>query len=131
MHSIYERAHQRATGVRNSIGTYPFRSRADIGKAGAETLTRSWTGIRYIEVAGPEDYSPLDIADAFAAAVGHPTSTRSPFPERNERRYGLTRDASGADGASLGRRWLMDSTPVGFTLAYPEQSMWMERRRFV
>ena len=40
---------------------------------GAETLTlQSWTGIRHIEVAGPEDYSPLDIADAFADAVGRP-----------------------------------------------------------
>lgn len=71
MHSIYERAHERATGVPNSIGTYPFRICADIGKAGGETLTRSWTGIRYIEIAGREDYSPLDIANAFAAAVGH------------------------------------------------------------
>ena len=39
---------------------------------GAETLTQSWTGIRHIEVAGPEGYSPLDIADAFAEAVGRP-----------------------------------------------------------
>jgi NAD(P)H dehydrogenase (quinone) len=45
---------------------------ADIGKAGADTLTQSWTGIRHIEVAGPESYSPLDIADAFADAVGRP-----------------------------------------------------------
>ena len=45
---------------------------ADIGKVGAETLTQSWTGIRHIEVAGPESYSPLDIADAFAEAVGRP-----------------------------------------------------------
>jgi NAD(P)H dehydrogenase (quinone) len=44
----------------------------DIGKVGAETLTQSWTGIRHIEVAGPEGYSPLDIADAFADAVGRP-----------------------------------------------------------
>jgi len=27
---------------------------ADIGKVGAETLTQGWTGIRHIEVAGPE-----------------------------------------------------------------------------
>jgi NAD(P)H dehydrogenase (quinone) len=47
---------------------------ADIGKVGAETLTQSWTGIRHIEVAGPESYSPLDIADAFADAVGHPVA---------------------------------------------------------
>ena len=45
---------------------------ADIGKTGAETLTQSWTGVRHIEVAGPESYSPLNIAEAFAEAVGRP-----------------------------------------------------------
>jgi len=51
---------------------FPLVATANIGKVGAETLTQSWTGIRHIEVAGPEGYSPLDIADAFAEAVGHP-----------------------------------------------------------
>src|SRR6202050_1112703 len=51
---------------------FPLVAPADIGKAGAETLTQSWTGIRHIEVADPEGYSPLDIADAFADAVGGP-----------------------------------------------------------
>jgi len=51
---------------------FPLVATADIGKAGAETLTQSWTGTRHIEVAGPEGYSPLDIADAFADAVGRP-----------------------------------------------------------
>jgi uncharacterized protein YbjT (DUF2867 family) len=51
---------------------FPLAATADIGKVGAETLTQSWTGIRHIEVAGPEGYSPLDIADAFAEAVGRP-----------------------------------------------------------
>jgi len=49
---------------------FPLVATADIGKAGAETLTQGWIGIRHIEVAGPEGYSPLDIADAFAEAVG-------------------------------------------------------------
>jgi NAD(P)H dehydrogenase (quinone) len=31
---------------------------ADIGKAGADVLRQKWTGTRYIEVAGPEQYSP-------------------------------------------------------------------------
>jgi NAD(P)H dehydrogenase (quinone) len=52
--------------------TFPLVATADIGKMGAETLTEGWTETRYIEVAGPEDYSPLDIADAFAEAVGRP-----------------------------------------------------------
>ena len=51
---------------------FPLVATADIGKVGAETLTQNWTGIRHIEVAGPEGYSPLDIANAFAAAVGRP-----------------------------------------------------------
>jgi len=51
---------------------FPLVATSDIGKAGAETLTQSWTGIRHIEVAGPEGYSPLDIAEAFAEAVGRP-----------------------------------------------------------
>jgi NAD(P)H dehydrogenase (quinone) len=50
----------------------PLVATADIGKVGAETLTQGWTGIRHIEVAGPEGYSPLDIADIFADAVGRP-----------------------------------------------------------
>src|ERR1700749_1559382 len=44
---------------------------ADIGEVGAETLIQSWTGIRHIEVAGTEGYSPLDIAGTFADALGH------------------------------------------------------------
>ena len=51
---------------------FPLVATADIGKVGAETLTQSWTGTRHIEVAGPEGYSPLDIADAFANALGRP-----------------------------------------------------------
>jgi NAD(P)H dehydrogenase (quinone) len=51
---------------------FPLVATADIGKVGAETLTQNWTGIRHIEVAGPESYSPRDLADAFAKAVGHP-----------------------------------------------------------
>jgi NAD(P)H dehydrogenase (quinone) len=42
---------------------------ADIGKAGADVLRQEWTGTRYIEVAGPEQYSPNDIARAFTIAL--------------------------------------------------------------
>src|ERR1700735_327563 len=51
---------------------FPLVATADIGKVGAETLTQSWIGIRHIEGAGAKGYSPLDIADAFADAVGRP-----------------------------------------------------------
>jgi uncharacterized protein YbjT (DUF2867 family) len=43
---------------------------ADIGKAGANVLRQDWTGTRYIEVAGPEQYSPNDIARALSSALG-------------------------------------------------------------
>src|SRR6202046_5740064 len=37
---------------------------ADIGKAGADVLRQEWTGTRYIEVAGPEQYSPHGLGGA-------------------------------------------------------------------
>jgi NAD(P)H dehydrogenase (quinone) len=43
---------------------------ADIGRVGAETLLQTWTGNRYIEVAGPKKYSPLEVAAAFSKALG-------------------------------------------------------------
>jgi len=50
----------------------PIVATEDIGRAGAETLLQNWTGTRHIEVAGPADYSPRDIAAAFASALQHP-----------------------------------------------------------
>jgi NAD(P)H dehydrogenase (quinone) len=43
---------------------------ADIGKVGADVLRQEWTGTRYIEVAGPEQYSPNDIARALSSSLG-------------------------------------------------------------
>jgi NAD(P)H dehydrogenase (quinone) len=43
---------------------------ADIGKAGADVLRQEWTGNRYIEVAGPEQYSPNDLARVLSSALG-------------------------------------------------------------
>ena len=43
---------------------------ADIGKAAADVLRQEWTGTRHIEVAGPEQYSPNDIARALSSALG-------------------------------------------------------------
>jgi len=44
----------------------------DIGRIAAETLLEDWTGSRILEVAGPERYSPFQIAVAFAAALHRP-----------------------------------------------------------
>jgi NAD(P)H dehydrogenase (quinone) len=43
---------------------------ADLGRVGAETLLQTWTGNRYIEVAGPKKYSPLEVAAAFSKVLG-------------------------------------------------------------
>ena len=43
---------------------------ADIGRAGADILRQVWIGTRYIEVAGPEQYSPDDIARALSSVLG-------------------------------------------------------------
>jgi NAD(P)H dehydrogenase (quinone) len=43
---------------------------ADIGKAGADVLRQKWTGTRYIEVSGPEQVSPNDIARVLSSALG-------------------------------------------------------------
>jgi NAD(P)H dehydrogenase (quinone) len=48
----------------------PMVATADIGKAGAEVLCQDWEGTRRIEVAGPQDYSPLDVAQGFSEALG-------------------------------------------------------------
>jgi uncharacterized protein YbjT (DUF2867 family) len=49
---------------------FPLVATADIGRAGADVLRQEWTGNRYIEVAGPEQYSPNDIARALSSALG-------------------------------------------------------------
>ncbi|ADV84866.1 NmrA family NAD(P)-binding protein [Terriglobus saanensis] len=50
----------------------PIVATQDIGRVGADTLLQDWTGTRRIEVTGPKNYSPLDIAAAFASALQHP-----------------------------------------------------------
>ncbi len=50
----------------------PMVSTADIGKIAAECLIDPARGRRVVELAGPEDYSPQEIAQTFAAALGKP-----------------------------------------------------------
>lgn len=49
----------------------PMVSAADIGHAAAVALTEDWTGKRIIELYGAADYSPNDVAAAFATALKH------------------------------------------------------------
>ncbi len=48
----------------------PMVCAADIGRAVAQAMTADWTGKRIIELHGAADYSPNDVAVAFAAALG-------------------------------------------------------------
>jgi uncharacterized protein YbjT (DUF2867 family) len=50
----------------------PMISTADIGQIAAACLTDPAHDRRIVEIAGPEDYSPQDIARTFAAALGKP-----------------------------------------------------------
>jgi NAD(P)H dehydrogenase (quinone) len=48
---------------------FPMVATADIGQAGANVLQQQWSGNRYIEIAGPQQYSPLDIARELGSVV--------------------------------------------------------------
>lgn len=47
----------------------PMVSAEDIGRTAAEAMTEDWTGKRIIELHGPADYSPNDVAAAFASVL--------------------------------------------------------------
>lgn len=47
----------------------PMVSAVDIGRTAAQALTENWTGKRIIELHGAADYSPNDVAAAFAVAL--------------------------------------------------------------
>lgn len=47
----------------------PMVSARDIGRVAAEAMTENWTGKRIIELHGAADYSPNDVAAAFAASL--------------------------------------------------------------
>ena len=52
--------------------TIPMAAPADLGKAAARHLLEPSGDRDTYYVEGPERYSPQDVADAFAAALGHP-----------------------------------------------------------
>jgi uncharacterized protein YbjT (DUF2867 family) len=45
-------------------------STKDIGRAAADLLREQWSGVRIVELSGPQKYSPRDEAAAFATALG-------------------------------------------------------------
>lgn len=48
----------------------PMISVADIGAIAADTLQQEWNGARYLELLGPESYSPNDLAAVLAKLIG-------------------------------------------------------------
>lgn len=94
----------RADGVLHSFLTadrkIPMVSVVDIGKCAARYLVEPANGRRVVELAGPEDYSPRDIAGVVGAAIGkavkletHPVEAAVPtlaaigFPENTARLF--------------------------------------------
>jgi uncharacterized protein YbjT (DUF2867 family) len=54
--------------------TIPMISTKDIGRVGAEQLMAGGRGRRIMELAGPEEYSPSQVADALGAILGRTIS---------------------------------------------------------
>lgn len=61
----------------------PMVSTIDVGRTAAALLCEEWKGRRIVELSGPEDWSPGDVAAAFARVLGHPVD---PLPIPRERR---------------------------------------------
>jgi len=58
---------------------FPMVATNDIGELAAITLQQGWQGNRYLELEGPQRYSPLDAAAAFARLLNRPVEAR-PIP---------------------------------------------------
>ncbi|CUI71099.1 NmrA family NAD(P)-binding protein [Achromobacter xylosoxidans] len=54
----------------------PMVATADVGRVGAQLLREDWTGLRVVELEGPQRVSPLDAARAFAEVLGRPVTVR-------------------------------------------------------
>ncbi|CAB3808522.1 NAD(P)H azoreductase [Paraburkholderia ultramafica] len=50
----------------------PMVATADVGRVAAELLQRAWSGVRIVELEGPQRVTPNDIAATFARILGHP-----------------------------------------------------------
>lgn len=50
----------------------PMVGTADIGRVCAESLIQSWSGRRIVELEGPSDYTPIDVAAAISSLLAKP-----------------------------------------------------------
>lgn len=60
----------------------PMVATADVGRVGAQLLREDWTGLRVVELEGPQRVSPLDAGRAFAEVLGRPVTVRAVPRER-------------------------------------------------
>lgn len=49
----------------------PMVATADVGRVAAQLLLEVWSGVRIVELEGPQRVTPLEIADTFARILGH------------------------------------------------------------
>lgn len=61
---------------------YPMVAAQDVGVTAARLLRETWTGHRVVELTGPADITPNEIAQAFSASLGRPVSARA-VPRRD------------------------------------------------
>ncbi|WP_213805845.1 NmrA family NAD(P)-binding protein [Granulicella sp. dw_53] len=57
----------------------PMVATSDIAHTATELLSQTWTGVRIVELEGPQRYSSNDIAAGFSAALGKPVQV-APVP---------------------------------------------------
>ncbi|MDR5828143.1 NmrA family NAD(P)-binding protein [Caballeronia sp. LP006] len=55
----------------------PMIATEDVGRAAAALLQEDWSGVRYVELEGPQRVSPNDIAAAFAQTLGKPVRAQA------------------------------------------------------
>jgi uncharacterized protein YbjT (DUF2867 family) len=60
-------------------GAFPMVATEDIGELAAATLQQSWAGNRYLELEGPQRYSPVDAAATFSRILKKTVGVR-PVP---------------------------------------------------
>lgn len=49
----------------------PMVSTTDVGQTAGQLMLENWAGRRIVELDGPEEVNPRDVASAFASALGH------------------------------------------------------------
>lgn len=62
----------------------PMVSTVDVGRAAAALMGETWTGTRVVELGGPTEWSPRDVATAFAEVLGRPVQPLFVTPDERQ-----------------------------------------------